>query len=262
MLTVISPSKTLDFDTPSTLNHSTCPVFLSESAQLMQYCCELDLTDLETLMKISRSLAQLTKTRFANWHTPFTLINARQAILAFKGDVYEGLQATDFSQDDLQFAQQNLVILSGLYGLLRPLDLIQPYRLEMGIKLPTLRGSNLYQFWNNQLCDYINSKLAQQTQPILINLASDEYFKVLTRQEIKGQVIKPIFLDEKNGYYKVISFYAKKARGQLSRFIIKHKLTEPTSLKDFAHSGYKYDPTRSSETEMIFTRNEKADKSL
>lgn len=260
MLTLISPAKTLNYESSPSLKDYTLPVFLSESEILVKQCQSLSIKDLEKLMKISNTLAKLNKTRFDNWCRPFNLNNAKQAILAFRGDVYEGLHVDDFSLNDFYFAQDNLIILSGLYGVLRPLDLIQPYRLEMGAPLGNKRGTNLYQFWKKQITDLVKEKLALNSPSVLINLASDEYFKAIHLPSLHIPVIKPIFLDEKNGQYKVISFYAKKARGLLSRFIIKNRLASPASLQQFNALGYQFDKIRSSKTEFIFKRNQKATK--
>lgn len=260
MLTLISPAKTLNYESTPSLKDYTQPVFLSESEILIKQCQSFSIKDLEKLMKMSKTLAELNKTRFDNWRRPFNLNNAKQAILAFKGDVYEGLHVDDFSLDDFYFAQDNLIILSGLYGVLRPLDLIQPYRLEMGIPLGNERGANLYQFWENQITNFIKAKLALTSPSVLINLASDEYFKAVHLPSLHVPVIKPIFLDEKNGQYKVISFYAKKARGLFSRFIIKNRLASPASLQQFNELGYQFDKTSSSKTELTFKRSQKTAK--
>ncbi|WP_392565071.1 peroxide stress protein YaaA [Utexia brackfieldae] len=258
MLTVISPAKTLDYESPIKTKQLSQPAMLANSQQLIERARQLTQSDLEKLMKISPALAKLNHERFAQWHQPFTLDNARQAILAFKGDVYEGLNTDDFVEQDFTFAQHHLRILSGLYGLLRPLDLIQPYRLEMGIRLDNSKGKNLYAFWANQLTDNLNQQLAEQDNPALINLASDEYFKVLPQQALKFPVIKPIFMDEKKGEYKIISFYAKKARGLMSRFIIKNRLNTPAALTEFNTEGYQFDKQQSINNTLIFKRTEKA----
>lgn len=258
MLTVISPAKTLDYESPLKTQQYTQPEMLADSQQLIKYSRQLTESDLEKLMKISPALAKLNRQRFADWHTPFNLDNARQAVLAFKGDVYEGLQTEDFTEQDFRFAQQHLRILSGLYGLLRPLDLIQPYRLEMGISLANSQGKNLYAFWANKLTERLNQQLSEQANPVLINLASDEYFKALDPKKLTGPVIKPIFMDEKNGEYKIISFYAKKARGLMSRFIIKNQLNTAKELTEFSYEGYCFDKKQSTPETLMFKRTEKA----
>lgn len=258
MLIIISPAKTLDYESPLATTRYTQPELLDHSAQLMEYCRELTPAQIGSLMKISDKLAGLNAARFAEWQPNFTPQNARQAILAFKGDVYTGLHAEDFSEQDFDFAQQHLRMLSGLYGLLRPLDLMMPYRLEMGIKLHNAKGSDLYSFWGDLLTEKLNQQLKEQGDDVLINLASDEYFKAVKPAKLDGQLIKPVFLDEKGGKFKVISFYAKKARGLMSRFIIQNQLTQPEQLKDFNLEGYFFDEEKidKSGNELIFKRHE------
>ncbi|MCO6524105.1 MAG: peroxide stress protein YaaA [Candidatus Schmidhempelia sp.] len=259
MITVLSPSKTLDYTTPFKIKKFTQPQFLAQSSILIERCRQLSLQQIVMLMKISPALAQINHDRFAKWQQPFTPNNARAAIFAFKGEVYEGLQVEDFTEQDLNFAQANIGILSGLYGLLRPLDLIQPYRLEMGIRLDNPKGNNLYQFWENTLTTMLNQQLAEQANPYLINLASDEYFKSINIKRLNFPVIKPVFLDQKGLEYKVISFYAKKARGLMSRFIIKNQIDSPKQLLEFNLDGYHFDKNRSTETELIFIRPQRND---
>lgn len=255
MLTIISPSKTLDYQSPLITKKHTLPQFISYSEKLIIDCKKLTVDDLAKLMSISPKLAEINHERFQNWHSDFNLNNARQAILAFKGDVYEGLNVEDFNDNDLQFAQSHLRILSGLYGVLRPLDLIQPYRLEMGIRLKNGNNSNLYQFWGDHLTDHLNKELSKSTHPTLINLASNEYFKVIKAKQLKATIIQPIFLDQSKGEYKVISFYAKKARGLMSRYIIKNGIDKSNDIKDFNLSGYQFDSKRSTELDWYFIRN-------
>ncbi|MCU5771085.1 peroxide stress protein YaaA [Erwiniaceae bacterium BAC15a-03b] len=256
MLMVISPAKTLDFDGPLATKKFTQSALLDKSQQLIEVARALSPAQIGSLMHISDKLAELNAQRFNDWQPPFTLDNARQAILAFKGDVYTGLQAEDFSARDFDFAQQHLRMLSGLYGLLRPLDLMQAYRLEMGIKLANPAGKDLYTFWGETLTEALNNALAEQGDDVLINLASDEYFKAVKPKKLNGRVIKPVFLDEKNGKFKVISFYAKKARGLMSRYIIQQRLTKPAQLKKFDLEGYFFDDESSSENELVFKRHE------
>lgn len=258
MLIIISPAKTLDYESPLATTRFTQPELLDRSAELMEYCRELTPAQIGSLMKISDKLAGLNAARFAEWQPNFTPENARQAILAFKGDVYTGLQAEDFSEQDFDFAQQHLRMLSGLYGLLRPLDLMMPYRLEMGIKLHNGKGSDLYNFWGDLITEKLNQQLKAQGDNVLINLASDEYFKAVKPAKLDGQLIKPVFLDEKGGKFKVISFYAKKARGLMSRFIIQNQLTKPEQLKDFTLEGYFFEEEKpyKSGSELIFKRHE------
>ncbi|MGJ3355524.1 peroxide stress protein YaaA [Providencia sp. Je.9.19] len=256
MLITLSPAKTLDYESPLATHKFTQPELLTESEQLIKVCRKLAPADIASLMKISDKLAGLNAARFGEWQTNFTPENARQAILAFKGDVYTGMQAETFSVADFDFAQKHLRILSGLYGLLRPLDLMQPYRLEMGIRLKNTRGKDLYEFWGDIITNQLNQSLAEQGDQILVNLASDEYFKSINSKKLDGTIIKPVFLDEKNGKYKVISFYAKKARGLMSRFIIQNKLTKTEQLSDFNLEGYQFDESQSKGNELVFTRTE------
>ncbi|MBI6338442.1 MULTISPECIES: peroxide stress protein YaaA [Proteus] len=256
MLITISPAKTLDFESPLATTHFTQPELLKYSQQLIEECRKLSSSDIASLMKISDKLAGLNAARFGEWQPNFTPENARQAILAFKGDVYTGMQAELFSEDDFQFAQQHLRMLSGLYGVLRPLDLMQPYRLEMGIKLKNKKGSDLYQFWGNTITEALNKALEEQGDNVLINLASDEYFKSVNPKKLNADIIKPVFLDEKNGKYKVISFYAKKARGLMSRFIIQEKLTNKAQLKEFDLEGYQFNSAESEGNTLVFKRAE------
>lgn len=256
MLIIISPAKTLDYQSPLAITKFTQPEMLDKSQVLIEICRELTPAQISSLMGISDKLAGLNAARFSEWQPNFTPENARQAILAFKGDVYTGMQAQDFSDADFDFAQQHLRMLSGLYGLLRPLDLMQPYRLEMGTKLANPRGADLYTFWGDQITEKLNQALEQQGDNVLINLASDEYFKVVKPAKLAGTLIKPVFLDEKNGKYKIISFYAKKARGLMSRFIIQNKLTKPEQLVDFNLEGYEFDAGLSAKNELVFKRAE------
>lgn len=256
MLITISPAKTLDFESPLATTHFTQPELLKYSQQLIEKCRKLSSSDIASLMKISDKLAGLNAARFGEWQPNFTPENARQAILAFKGDVYTGMQAELFSEDDFQFAQQHLRMLSGLYGVLRPLDLMQPYRLEMGIKLKNKKGSDLYQFWGNTITEALNKAIEAQGDNVLVNLASDEYFKSVNPKKLNAEIIKPVFLDEKNGKYKVISFYAKKARGLMSRFIIQEKLTDKTQLKEFDLEGYQFNAAESEGNTLVFKRTE------
>ncbi|MGQ1910269.1 peroxide stress protein YaaA [Marinifilum sp. RC60d5] len=255
MLIIISPAKTLDFDSPANTNIYSDSQFTKDSEQLIKVLRKLKVDDIANLMGISGKLAQLNFERFHNWHLPFTSENAKQALLAFKGDVYTGIDATSLSHKDMEQAQSSLRILSGLYGVLKPLDLIQPYRLEMGKKLETPKGENLYQFWGDKITNAINKDLAENNHSHLINLASNEYYKSIKNKNIKADIITPAFKDLKNGDYKIISFYAKKARGLMTRFIIQNKLTNPEDLKAFDLDGYIYNPNLSKENAPVFTRD-------
>lgn len=256
MLLVISPAKTLDFDTPVKTKVSTTPDFLNQSQQLIDELLGLAPADISSLMKISDKLGVLNYDRFHSWKTPFNTDNAKQALLAFKGDVYTGLDAESFSAAEFRFAQKHLRILSGLYGLLRPLDLMQPYRLEMGTKFANSAGANLYQFWGDTLTQAVNAQLKKTKSDILVNLASNEYFKSLQRNEINAEIITPVFKDKKNGQYKIISFYAKKARGLMSAYVIKNQLTDVNDLKRFNVDSYNYNESMSSPCDWVFTREE------
>lgn len=254
MLILISPAKTLDYQSDLATQRYTQPELLAYSQQLIDVARTLNAPEISSLMSVSDKIASLNATRFHQWQPEFTPENARQAILAFKGDVYTGLQAESFSEEDFDFAQQHLRMLSGLYGVLRPLDLMQPYRLEMGIRLNNPGGKDLYQFWNTVITDTLNQALTEQGDNVLINLASDEYFKSVKPRQLEAEIIKPVFLDEKNGNYKVISFYAKKARGLMSRYIIQNRLTRPEQLKAFNLDGYAFDESASQQNEWIFKR--------
>ncbi|MEM6271948.1 MAG: peroxide stress protein YaaA [Bacteroidota bacterium] len=256
MLIVISPAKTLDFESESTTPVHTQPEFVEDSEKLIRKLRSLSRKKLTEMMGISKDLAQLNYERYLAWEPHFHPGNSKQAVLAFKGDVYIGLDAATLSEEDLAFAQDHLRILSGLYGLLRPLDLMQPYRLEMGTKLPVRRKKNLYDFWGSSLTDKVNLALAEQGIGTLINLASNEYFNVLQPSDIQARIITPTFLDQKNGVYKPISFFLKKARGLMSSYIIRNRLTDPEALKDFNYEGYYYDPERSEGEQWVFLRDE------
>lgn len=256
MLILISPAKTLDYQSDLATQRYTQPELLAYSQQLIDVARTLSEPQIASLMRISDKLASLNATRFHEWQPNFSPDNARQAILAFKGDVYTGLQAERFSEEDFDFAQQHLRMLSGLYGVLRPLDLMQPYRLEMGIRLNNPQGKDLYQFWGSVITDTLNQALANQGDKVLINLASDEYYKSVKPAQLDAEVIKPVFLDEKNGTFKVISFYAKKARGLMTRYIIENKLTHPEQLTAFNLEGYYFDKSASGQNEWVFKRRE------
>ena len=258
MLMIISPAKTLDYESPLATETYTQPDYLDDACELIDQLKELEPHQVSNLMSISDKLGQLNAERFRSWHTPFTPDNARQAILAFKGDVYTGLNAEDFSTDDFAFAQQHLRMLSGLYGLLRPLDLMQPYRLEMGTKLANPRGKDLYTFWGERISQWLNEDLEAQGDQVLLNLASQEYFGAVKPKALNARVIDTVFKDQKNGQYKIISFYAKKARGLMARYVIKERLQDPEGLKDFNLDGYRFDAASSSENQLVFLRDEQA----
>ena len=256
MLTVLSPAKTLDYETAPITQSATLPRFMDQSALLVEDARGLDPDDIRALMGVSEQIAHLNHERFMNWQSESTSDNAKQAVLAFKGDVYTGLQAETLSEDDLDFAQTRLRILSGLYGLLRPLDLMQPYRLEMGLKFANQRGKNLYEFWGEQLTDTLNADLVSAKTDVLINLASNEYFKAIKPKLLNADIITPQFKDLKNGQYKMISFFAKKARGLMARYIIDNRITEPEALKSFSEAGYYYSDEQSQGDQWVFLRDE------
>jgi uncharacterized protein len=255
MLTVISPAKTLDFDTPPTTRKATRPRLLERSAELVEAMRTLDPDEIAGLMGVSEQIARLNHQRFINWGLPFTLDNAKQSILAFRGDVYNGLDADGLNMDQLNFAQQHLRILSGLYGLLRPLDLIQPYRLEMGLKFANRGGRNLYEFWGETITSELDRELKKSGSKVLVNLASNEYFRAVQPGALAAEIITPVFKDLKGDKYRIISFYAKKARGQMARFIIDRELDDPAGLKKFRTGGYRYNKTESTARELVFTRD-------
>ena len=254
MLIVLSPAKTLDYETPVSTRKSTLPHFLPRSGQLIEDIRELQPDDLRELMGISESLAELNHQRFMNWGEPFNRDNARQSVLAFKGDVYAGLDAGSMDAADLNFAQKHLRILSGLYGVLRPLDLMQPYRLEMGLKFANRGGKNLYEFWGSDISDSIAVALKKNRSKVLVNLASNEYFRAVQSKRLEAEVITPVFKDLKNGKYRVISFFAKKARGKMARFIVDQRLQDVAGIKKFKKDGYKYNKAESTAYDWVFTR--------
>lgn len=256
MLLVISPAKNLDYDTAPTTDQFSQPEHLQHSQELIQQLRQLAVQDVAGLMKLSDKLSALNVARYESWQQPFDKTNAKQAVLAFNGDVYSGLNANDFSETELQFTQQHLRILSGLYGVLKPLDLMQPYRLEMGTKLANGRGKDLYAFWGDVVTDDLNRTLSDQAEPVLINLASNEYFKSVKPKNLQGRIITPVFKDWKNGQYKIISFYAKKARGLMCRYAIKNQITDVEQLKQFDLAGYQYDELLSQGDSWVFTRKE------
>lgn len=255
MLLVISPAKNLDLTrTPPAGVRATQPEFLTDAKALIEELQALAPQDISSLMKLSDKLGTLNYERFQSWHTPFTKSNASLAALAFNGDVYQGLDAPAFDAEDFAFAQQHLCILSGLYGVLRPCDYMQAYRLEMGTRFANGRGKDLYAFWGDRITDYLNKRLAAAKSHTLINLASNEYFKAVKPKKLNGSIIEPVFKDAKNGTYKIISFYAKKARGLMSAYCIQNRISDPAKLKDFDAEGYTYNEAMSSDLQWVFTR--------
>ncbi|NIB39458.1 peroxide stress protein YaaA [Pseudomaricurvus alkylphenolicus] len=254
MLLVISPAKNLDYDTPSKTKQHTQPELLDDAQLLINELRDLAPQEISSLMSISDKLGVLNYDRFQEWQTPFDRDNAKQAVLAFNGDVYSGLEATSFKADDFKFAQKHLRILSGLYGLLRPLDLMQPYRLEMGTRFANQRGKDLYSFWDDRITEALNRQLKTLKSEVLVNLASNEYFKSVKPKSLNAQVITPVFKDWKGDKYKIISFYAKKARGLMCSYAIRNRITQVEDLKGFDSEGYSYNEAMSSEKEWVFTR--------
>ena len=255
MLILVSPSKTFDFDTPSNTRKSTQPVFLEDTKQLVDELRKLPATQICELMNVSTKLGEQTYERFQRWRLPFTKDNAKQAALAFKGDLYNGLKAENFSAGELDYAQKNLRILSGLHGVLRPLDLIQPYRLEIGTGLINQRGKNLYGFWSDLITEELNRTLESLRTDIVVNLASNEYFRAVKSKQLQATVVSPVFKDLKNGQYKTISFYAKKVRGQMAGWIVRNRISEPEQLEKFRLAGYQYSADSTRPHTPTFTRD-------
>jgi cytoplasmic iron level regulating protein YaaA (DUF328/UPF0246 family) len=255
MLILLSPAKSLDYETPLApdLPYSE-PQFVAQSTQLIKVLRKQSPQELAGLMSLSDKLAALNVARYATWEPRFGPDNSRQAVMAFNGDVYEGLQAHSLSMADLEWAQQHVAILSGLYGVLRPLDWMQPYRLEMGTALATAKAGNLYQFWGSQIARYINAQLQADATPTVLNLASQEYFKAVDRKTLQARVVECVFEDYKNGVYKVISFHAKRARGLMARYAITHRAKTPQALHKFDSEGYAWDAAASEPDRLVFRR--------
>lgn len=253
MILLISPSKTQDF-TPSSNSHTTTPELIDQSGILIKRLKGFSVEQIGSLMKISEKLATLNHQRFQDFHLPFDLKNSKQALLAFKGDVYDGIDVDNYTDDDFQFAQKSMRILSGLYGILRPLDLIQPYRLEMGTKLTTDRGSNLYSFWGDRVTNILNREMERSGNGTIINLASLEYFKVIQKKKLNGRILTLSFKENRNGVFKVIGIYAKKARGLMADFIIQNRIENIEQLKDFTGGSYRYQNSLSTEDNWVYTR--------
>lgn len=254
MLTVISPAKSLDFKTEPTTSEYTLPKFQEESEKLVSKLRKMKPKKISELMGISASLGNLNYERFQTWHRPFTPENAKQAVLAFSGDVYTGLDAPALSEEKLKLAQRKLRILSGLYGVLKPLDLIQPYRLEMGTKLSVGRSKDLYGFWGDKITKKVQKAIDESGSKILVNLASNEYFKSIDKKKLNAEIVTPAFKDMKNGEYKMISFYAKKARGLMTRFILENDIDDANDLQAFDMDGYHFNPRLSKPNRPVFTR--------
>jgi uncharacterized protein len=254
MLFLLSPAKSLDYDTPPQVNTHTQPLFTRQSAALIDILKSKTPQDISSLMKLSDTLSGLNVGRYQAWSAKFTTKNSKQAVLAFNGDVYEGLNAKTLSAAQLAWAQDHLCILSGLYGVLRPLDLMQPYRLEMGTALTTQKGKNLYQFWDAQLSNYLNERVATDKSPVVVNLASEEYFKAVDLKALKARVVNCVFEDYKNGKYKVISFHAKRARGLMARYAIEKKVGSVKKLEGFNAEGWRFEAALSGSDRLVFRR--------
>ncbi|MEK7486070.1 MAG: peroxide stress protein YaaA [Planctomycetota bacterium] len=255
LLIILSPAKALDFETPLRTNEYSLPEFSEASQELVQKLKKISISELAKIMKLSPKLAEINQKRFKEWKLPFTLGNARQAILAYNGDVYDGMNVSDYEKEDFKFAQKHLRILSGLHGLLKPMDLIQPYRLEMGTPLKNSKGDDLYKFWGERVTTALNETFKKKKDVTLINLASEEYCQVILRDALKVPLISPIFKEDRNGgNYATVAFYAKKARGMMARYIIKNRITELEDIKGFKEEGYRFNAKISSESEWLFTR--------
>lgn len=254
MLIVLSPAKSLDYETPATTDEHTLPIFINDSAKLIGLLKKMSLQEIAQLMDLSDKLAALNLTRYSEWSKTFTAKNSKQAILAFNGDVYEGLDASTLTKKQLRFAQDHLRVLSGLYGILKPLDLMQAYRLEMGTALANPSGKDLYAFWGDKVTQALSTEMKSQKNKVLLNLASDEYFKVVQVKSLGAPVVSPVFQDEKDGKYKIISFYAKRARGLMARYIIENQIDDPKALEGFNYEGYKFAAKESVADKPVFRR--------
>jgi cytoplasmic iron level regulating protein YaaA (DUF328/UPF0246 family) len=261
MLITISPSKGQDFEVPAPITDYTIPDNLKDSLILNKEARKLDIDNIRELMTVSENIAKLNVDRFQNFSTPFTLENAKQALFAFKGDVYTGISAVQFSEEDIHYAQEHLRMLSGLYGALKPLDLIQPYRLEMKTKLENPRGNNLYQFWGDRITQNINKTLETHQEKTLINLASNEYFKAVKPKLLIGRLLTINFKEEKNGKTRVIAIFAKRARGMMTDYIIRNRIENPEEIKKFDVAGYRYSEDLSDDKQWTFVRPQPEKKS-
>lgn len=254
MLFLISPAKSLDYETPVRATTHTRPLFIDEASELVAVLREQSPQQIASLMDLSDSLAALNVARYQAWSPRFTERNSRQAVLAFDGDVYGGLDARSLSPDELDWLQQHLCILSGLYGVLRPLDRMQPYRLEMGTRLKTTRGPSLYAFWGSRIADYLNRRAQADKSPVVVNLASEEYFKAVDLKTLRPRVVQCVFEERKGDGWKVISFMAKRARGLMVRWALQHRAGTPEQLKAFDLEGYRFEPAVSAPDKLVFRR--------
>jgi len=254
MLLLLSPAKSLDYDTPAGDVPHTQPQFVAQASELIELLKQKSPQDIAQLMHLSDTLSGLNVARYQAWTPKFTAKNAKQAVLAFNGDVYEGLDAKSLDPQALAWLQNHVCILSGLYGVLRPLDYMQPYRLEMGTQLANAHGKNLYAFWGSQIAEHLNTRQAKDTAPVVVNLASVEYFKAVDLTTLKARVVECVFEEFKGGKYKIVSFHAKRARGLMARFVAQHALTKPEQLTAFDVEGYAYDAAASTPERLVFRR--------
>ncbi len=253
---LLSPAKALDYETPPHIKTHTQPLFVPQASELIDVLREKSPQQIAELMDLSDQLSGLNVARYQAWRPKFTAQNAKQAVLAFDGDVYGGLDAKTLGEAELDWLQQHLCILSGLYGVLRPLDWMQPYRLEMGTRLVTPKGKNLYQFWGRQIAEYLNERAQADKTPVVINLASEEYFKVVDRKALLPRVVTCAFEERKGDQYKVVSFFAKRARGLMVRHAVQHRITRVEQLKDFSQEGYRFAPAASEPDHLVFRRDQ------
>jgi cytoplasmic iron level regulating protein YaaA (DUF328/UPF0246 family) len=258
MLFVISPAKALDYETPAHIKTFTQPLFVEQASELIAVLREKSPQQVAELMDLSDQLAGLNAARYQAWSPKFTAKNSKQAVLAFDGDVYGGLDAKTLGEDELDWLQQHLCILSGLYGVLRPLDRMQPYRLEMGTRLKTDKGSNLYRFWGSQIAEYLNGRARADKSPVLVNLASEEYFKAVDLKALQPRVVNCVFEEKKGANYKIVSFFAKRARGLMVRYSLQHRAATPEQLKGFDLEGYRFAPAASGPDRFVFRRDQGA----
>jgi cytoplasmic iron level regulating protein YaaA (DUF328/UPF0246 family) len=254
MIFLLSPAKSLDYETPPHVAATADPGFLTQSAALIRLLRKQSVQEVAALMSLSPALAELNVKRYKAWRREFTDANSKPAVLAFNGDVYEGLDAASLKAADLAWANEHVAILSGLYGVLRPLDRLQPYRLEMGTRLPNPKGDTLYAFWGDTLARHLGARLADEREPLIVNLASQEYFKAVPRKTLRAPVLECVFEDWKPGGYKVISFFAKRARGLMARFAIQNRVKHPQALQQFDSDGYAFAPDASDDARWVFRR--------
>lgn len=258
MLFVISPAKALDYETPAQVKTFTQPLFVEQASELIDVLREKSPQQVAGLMDLSDTLAGLNVARYQAWSPKFTAKNSKQAVLAFDGDVYGGLDAKTLGEDELGWLQQHLCILSGLYGVLRPLDRMQPYRLEMGTRLKTAKGGNLYRFWGRQIADYLNRRARADKSPVLVNLASEEYFKAVDLKALQPRVVSCVFEEKKGAKHQIVSFFAKRARGLMVRYALEHRVSTPEQLKGFDREGYRFAPAASGPDRFVFRRDQGA----